>query len=42
VQPFGPELPGLPFYLVCLEARRSEPAVAAVFEWVKGLRPLGA
>jgi LysR family glycine cleavage system transcriptional activator len=42
VQPFGPELPGLPFYLVCLESRRSEPAVAAVFEWVRGLQPLGA
>lgn len=41
VQPFGPELPGLPFFLVCQEGRRSEPAVAAVFEWVRGLQPLG-
>lgn len=41
VQPFGPELPGLPFHLVCPQARRNEPAVAAVFEWVKGLQPLG-
>lgn len=40
VKPFGPELPGLPFHLVCPEARRSEPAVAAVFDWVKGLQPL--
>jgi len=39
VQPFGPVLPGLPFYLVCPEARRAEPAVAAVFEWVRGLAP---
>ena len=42
VQPFGPQLPGLPFFLVCPQARRSEPAVAAVFEWVKGLAPLDA
>lgn len=42
VQPFGPELPGLPFYLVCPEARREEPAVAAVFEWVRELAPPGA
>ena len=41
VQPFGPELPGLPFHLVCPEARRSEPAIAAVFDWVKGLSPPG-
>ncbi|WP_395316190.1 LysR substrate-binding domain-containing protein [Variovorax sp. UC74_104] len=42
VQPFGPRLPGLPFHLVCPEARRAEPAVAAVFEWVRGLQPPGA
>ena len=40
VRPFGPVLQGLPFYLVCPEARRSEPAVAAVFEWVRALPPL--
>ncbi|WP_418121147.1 LysR substrate-binding domain-containing protein [Variovorax sp. 160MFSha2.1] len=42
VQPFGPELPGLPFHLVCPQARRDEPAVAAVFEWVRELQPPGA
>jgi LysR family glycine cleavage system transcriptional activator len=41
VQPFGPQLQGLPFYLVCPQARREEAAVAAVFEWVRALRPLG-
>ena len=41
VQPFGPQRQGLPFYLVCPQARREEPAVAAVFDWVRELRPLG-
>ena len=40
VQPFGPVLPGSPFHLVCPQARRDDPSVAAVFEWVKGLSPL--
>ncbi|WP_447744170.1 LysR substrate-binding domain-containing protein [Variovorax boronicumulans] len=42
VQPFGPVLQGSPFYLVCPQARRDDPNVAAVFEWVKGLSPLDA
>lgn len=41
VQPFGPQLPGLPFHLVCPKERRDEPAVAAVFDWVRALQPPG-
>ncbi|WFF41607.1 LysR family transcriptional regulator [Salinicola endophyticus] len=37
VIPFGPELPGEPFHLVYPPARRDEPAIRAVREWVMGL-----
>ncbi len=40
VSPFGPELLGEPFHLVYPDARRSDPAVQAVREWVVGLLPL--
>lgn len=40
VSPFGPVLPAEPFHLVYPEARRAEPAVVAVREWVLGLVPL--
>lgn len=42
VRPFGPDLPGQPFHLVYPPARRNDPAVRAVRDWVTGLRPLGA
>ena len=38
VQPFGPELHAKPFHLVYPEERLREPAIAAVREWVLGLR----
>ncbi len=38
VQPFGPELHAEPFHLVYPEERLREPAIAAVREWVLGLR----
>lgn len=38
VQPFGPDLHAKPFYLVYPEERLREPAIAAVREWVLGLR----
>ena len=38
VQPFGPDLPAKPFHLVYPEERLGEPAIAAVREWVLGLR----
>ncbi|WP_110670821.1 LysR substrate-binding domain-containing protein [Salinicola halophilus] len=34
IEPFGPVLPGKPFYLVYPPARRDEPAIQAVREWV--------
>jgi LysR family transcriptional regulator, glycine cleavage system transcriptional activator len=37
VQPFGPALEADPFYLVYPEARRNEPAIRAVREWVLAL-----
>lgn len=37
--PFGPELPGEPFWLVCPQGRRGEPDIEAVREWVLGLMP---
>ena len=37
VQPFGPALPGLPFFLVVPTARLDEPAMAAVRAWVLGI-----
>jgi len=44
VQPFGPELPGMPFHLVYPEGRRDDPVVRAVRDWVMevpgGLCPL--
>ncbi|MEO8023560.1 LysR substrate-binding domain-containing protein [Polaromonas sp.] len=40
VCPFGPELHGEPFHLVYPEARRTDPAVQAVREWVMSLLPL--
>jgi LysR family glycine cleavage system transcriptional activator len=40
VCPFGPELKGAPFHLVYPDARRGDPAVQAVTEWVVGLLPL--
>ena len=40
VCPFGPELKGEPFHLVYPDARRGDPAVEAVREWVVGLLPL--
>lgn len=39
VVPFGPELPGEPFWLVYPESRRGEPAIEAVREWVLELVP---
>lgn len=38
VQPFGPELKAAPFQLVYPPERLDEPAIAAVREWVMGLR----
>lgn len=38
VQPFGPDLHAKPFHLVYPEERLREPAIAAVREWVLGLR----
>ena len=38
VQPFGPDLHAEPFHLVYPEERLREPAIAAVREWVLGLR----
>jgi len=40
VSPFGPALKGQPFHLVYPEARRSEPAIVAVRDWVLQLLPL--
>ena len=37
VEPFGPELPGEPFHLVCPPERLKEPAIQAVRDWVLGL-----
>jgi LysR family transcriptional regulator, glycine cleavage system transcriptional activator len=37
VQPLGPALEANPFYLVYPEARRNEPAIRAVREWVWAL-----
>lgn len=34
VQPFGPEVEGKPFFLVYPEARRDDPAIRAVRDWV--------
>lgn len=34
VQPFGPELPGKPFFLVYPESRRHAPAILAIRDWV--------
>ena len=34
VRPFGPDLPGQPFHLVFPEARRAQPDVQAVRDWV--------
>lgn len=34
VQPFGPELPGKPFYLVYPENRRQDPTILAIRDWV--------
>lgn len=34
VQPFGPELPGKPFYLVYPESRRHDPTILAIRDWV--------
>lgn len=34
VQPFGPELEGKPFFLVCPESRRHDPTILAVREWI--------
>lgn len=38
VQPFGPDMHAEPFHLVYPEERLREPAIAAVREWVLGLR----
>jgi LysR family transcriptional regulator, glycine cleavage system transcriptional activator len=38
VQPFGPALEGQAFHLVYPAARRGDPLVLAVREWVVGLR----
>lgn len=40
VCPFGPELKAEPFHLVYPDARRGDPAVRAVRDWVMGLLPL--
>jgi LysR family transcriptional regulator, glycine cleavage system transcriptional activator len=40
VSPFGPRLPAEPFHLVYPEARRADPAIVAVRDWVLGLVPL--
>lgn len=40
VSPFGPELMGEPFHLVYPEARRHDPAIQAVRDWVLALLPL--
>lgn len=44
VQPFGPELPAKPFYLVYPESRRHDPTILAIRDWVTqvpgGLCPL--
>ena len=34
LQPFGPELPGKPFYLVYPESRRHDPTILAIRDWV--------
>lgn len=34
VQPFGPELPGKPFFLVYPENRKNDPAILAIRDWV--------
>lgn len=38
VQPFGPEIKTAPFHLVYPRERLEEPAIAAVRDWVMGLR----
>ncbi|RFA25212.1 LysR family transcriptional regulator [Alkalilimnicola ehrlichii] len=37
IRPFGPDLPGKPFYLVYPPERRNEPAIAAVRDWITDL-----
>ena len=34
VQPFGPELPGKPFYLVYPQSRQDDPVILAIRDWV--------
>ncbi|WP_111495250.1 LysR substrate-binding domain-containing protein [Marinobacter bohaiensis] len=41
VEPFGPALQGEPFQLVYPEARRHDPTITVVREWVLGLPGLG-
>ena len=40
VSPFGPTLAGQPFHLVYPDARRGEPEIQAVRDWVMGLVPV--
>ena len=41
VRPFGPDLPGQPFHLVYPPARRQEPQIVAVRDWVMGMQAQG-